>query len=342
MAEPKVEPKIPLPPEPKVVPPRPEDVALADAIDSGLKVEYTDQPGGDVTPASLPYTSAEPEPKLKEPPEAKKPPKAGDKPPEKPEAKAPASKEGPVVGESEDGEKPKEGDEDPFKGMKPKDVLVKLLEHPEIGPVLQHWADRAGDAQVATALDAARPTIEADSRQAEAERADDEHFSGMTKEQIAEEIAGDEAVASAYARFQQRKEAGSLPNAEAIAQSSQLYSYASRVAAVSGLIEGSELSDEVKATLKPDNFKHLKAEGIRAWESAVFQALVLHEAEAKADVLLEERWETYQQERMAETDGDRPPMVRGRKVAGTLPDLIGTDTNELFEDAFKRTAQEKK
>ncbi len=338
MVEPKVVPTEPKP-EPKPAAPSPEDVALANSIDSGIPVVYVDQPGGDVTPAPEPKTSAEKEPKAKEPPEAKKPPQKGDAPPEKPKAKAPASKEAPGDGEPEGDGTPKEGDEDPYKGMKPRDVLIKLLEHPDVGPELQRWADRAGDTQVATALEAARPNIEADTRRSEAEKAEDEHFSGMTKEQIAEEIAGDEKVATAYARFQQRKEAGSLPNAEAIARTSQLYSYTSRVAAVSSLIEGSELSAEVKETLKPGNFTHLKTEGIREWEKAVFQALVLHTAEAKAEELLEERWETYQQEHMADTDGDRPPMVRGRKVDGVLPDLIGTDTTKLFEDAFTRTEQ---
>ena len=338
MVEPKVAPTEPKP-EPKPATPSPEDVALANSIDSGIPVVYVDQPGGDVTPAPGSATSAEKEPQPKEPPKAEKPP-SGEKPPEKPKAKAPASKEAPA-GEPEGDGTPKEDDEDPFKGVKPRDVLVKLLEHPEIGPVLQNWADRAGDAQVATALETARPTIEADTRRSEAEKAEDERFSGMTKEQIAEEIAGDEKVATAYARFQQRKEAGSQPNAEAIAQTSQLYSYTSRVAAVSSLIEGSELSAEVKESLKPDNFTHLKTEGIREWEKAVFQALVTHTAEARAEELLNERWETYQQEHLAETDGDRPPMVRGRKVAGVLPDLM-TDTTKLFEDAFARKDPTKK
>ena len=339
MVEPKAEPKAP--PEPKPASPSPQDVALADAIDSGIHVEYSDQPGGDVTPASPPATSAEKEPKPEVPADGKAPPKDA-KPPEKPKAKAPASKEEPPEGEPEGDGTSKEGDEDPFKGMKPKDALVKLLAHPDIGPVLQKWADQAGDAQVATALATARPTIEADTRRSEAEKADDDHFSGLTKEQIAEEIAGDEKVAAAYARFQQRKEAGSLPNAEAIAQTSQLYSYTSRVAAVSSLIEGSELSDEVKETLKPGNFTHLKTEGIKEWEKAVFQALVTHTAEAKATELLEERWETYRQEQLAETDGtESAPMVRGRRVGSVLPDLM-TDTTKLFEHAFQQPDQAKK
>ncbi len=328
MVQPKEPPKAP--PEPEAAPPSPEDVALADSIDSGLPIQYVDQPGGAVAPASEPSTSAEKEPKPKEPP--KKPPK-GEPSPEKPKAKAPASKEEPA-GEPE-GTKPKEGDDDPFKGMKPKDIIAKLLEHPDVGPVLQNWADRAGDAQVATALDTARPTIEADTRRLEAEKAEDAHFSGLTKEQIAEEIAGDEKTASAYARFQQRKEAGSPLNAEAIVQTSQLYSYTSRVAAVTSLLEESELTAEVKETLKPGNFTHLKTEGIREWEKAVFMALLGHAADAKAEELLEERWETYQQEHMADTDAERPPMVRGREVAGVLPDLM-TDTTKLFEDAFRR------
>ena len=239
-------------------------------------------------------------------------------------------------------EKPKDGkgkgseEEDPLKDLAgdPDGALKVLLEHPELGPVLNRWMDRAAQAQVTSALTKATPTIEANAKQLEAERVEDEHFSEMTQEQITEEITGDEKAASAYARYQQRKEAGALPNAEAIAQSSQVYSYATRVATVSSMLEGSELTDEVKESLKPEHFTHLGAEGIREWEKAVLKEIVNHEAAGLAEKLKEEEWETYKEEHMAELDPSRPAVISGGRKNNNLPDLMGTDSTVQLEQGL--------
>ena len=335
MAEPTAESKTTTKPEPKVEAPSPEAVALADAIDSGIAVEYTEQPGGAVTPASPPATSKETEPKPED--KGKKPPDKGES---KIQAKTPASKEEPSGGTPEDG-KPKEGDEDPFKGLEAKDILAKLLGHPEVGPVLQRWADQAGEAQSASAVEQERGTI-ADEARTQAEDAHwDEHFKDMSEEEVGEELAKDSKAAVAYSRYKQRLEAKPELDPDRVTRASKVYGYAIQVATYDLMVKDSKLPDEKKAELKAENFKDHGPEGIIAWGNAVYSALIEHEAEIRANELLNERWETFQQEHMAETDGDRPPMVRGRKVAGTLPDLIKTDTSVLFEDAFTRTAQEK-
>ena len=264
----------------------------------------------------------------------------------KPEDGKPPASDGKPESKVEGEEKPGEGEEKgekevPFKGLEgaliadPKGTLKILLEHPDLGPLLNKWADEAGNAQVATALARAKPITEADTRQADAIRAEDEHFSSMTKEQVAEEIAGDEEAATAYARYQERKQAAGQPNAAAIAESSQYYSYASRIAVVQGLLKDSDLSPEILETLKPEHFTHLKAEGIVEWEKAVFKAIVTHEASAIAAKEIAAKKETLNEEVMAEVDGERPAIVSGR-TDGPTPDFMKTDSGALLESALSQ------
>ncbi|KKN16986.1 hypothetical protein LCGC14_0970400 [marine sediment metagenome] len=261
----------------------------------------------------------------------------------KPEdGKPPASDgkpESKVEGDGEPGEGEEKGEkkEDPLKDLAgdKTGALKTLLEHPILGPLLNRWADDAGNAQVATALARAKPITEADTRQADAVRAEDEHFSSMTKEQVAEEIAGDEEAATAYARYQERKQAAGQPNAAAIAESSQYYSYASRIAVVQGLLKDSDLSPEILETLKPEHFTHLKAEGIVEWEKAVFKAIVTHEASAIAAKEIAAKKETLNEEVMAEVDGERPAIVSGR-TDGPTPDFMKTDSGALLESALSQ------
>ncbi|KKL47801.1 hypothetical protein LCGC14_2331890, partial [marine sediment metagenome] len=179
MTEPKEPPKAPAkaPPKPDETPEakvQADRQALADSIDAGVAIEYAEQPGGDVAPAPSPATSAEKKPKAEETPEAKEAR-------EKLEAEASASKEGPGEGEPKVKGKPGEGDEDPFKGLAeltPKELLSKLLEHSTVGPILQGWADRSGDAQSLTAVEQERVGI-ADEAKRQAENGHwDEHFGG--------------------------------------------------------------------------------------------------------------------------------------------------------------------
>ena len=102
------------------------------------------------------------------------------------------------------------------------------------------------------------------------------------------------------------------------------------------VLDASGLSDEVKATLKPENFTHLKAEGVVAWGSAVFQALVTHESEKGVQALLEEKWEAYKEEHLAKIDGDRPPIARGRQAKG-VSDLLSTSSEDLLESALSES-----
>jgi len=292
----------------------PEVAALAEAI-AGEPLAPTLDEGG--------RTLAEDKPVSQEKDTA---PKDGEKPPVSEE------KVEPKDGEKPDGEGDGEGEqEDPLKGLASSKTPVRvLLEHPILGPLLQSWSDTAGAAQVASALERERPTIAANAKVEELQRVEDEHFSGLTQEEIAEEISGDEEAATRYARYQQRKTAGAQPNETAVVQASQLYAYASEVSAIQGLLEGSGLTAEVKDSLKPDNFTHLKTEGIKEWKKAVFQAIVTQEAMGLTEKELDAKWEAYKQEHLAEVDGERPAIVGGRKQ-GPADDLMSTDSSAILE-----------
>ena len=265
-----------------------------------------------------------------------------DKPASEGKEKEPAS-EGKPESKVEGDEKPGEGEEkgeqkeDPLKDLaSDKDGALKtLLEHPDLGPLLNRWLDKASSGRVATALARAKPITEADTRKADAVRVEDERFSSMTKEQVAEEIAGDEEAATAYARYQERKQTAGQPNAEAITEASQIYSYAARVAVVQGLLKDSDLSPEILETLKSDHFTHLGAEGIVEWEKTVWKALLTHEASAIATKEIADKTETLNEEVMAEVDGERPAVITGRRD-GPSPDFMKTDSTELLESALSK------
>ncbi|KKL96315.1 hypothetical protein LCGC14_1845710, partial [marine sediment metagenome] len=157
---------------------------------------------------------------------------------------------------------------------------------------------------------------------------------------LTEALAKDPKAAIAYSRYKQRQEEPDL-DPERVTEASKLYGYAIQLATYDKMLEGSALSDKQKSELKAENFTGQGPDGIIAWGSAIYAALIDHEAQVKADVLLEERWEPFKQEHLAEIDGDRPPMGRTRQ-ADNLPDLIGTDTGALYEDAFSPDRKPKK
>ena len=302
------------------------DVALADAIG--------DDPLARVgTPVDQPKTA---------PKEEKGKPKSGDPgtPKEtaeeaeervKKEAEAAASK-----GKPKDGEKPKDGDEppedDPLKGLELKD----LLEHSVLGPIIQHWSDTTGNTRIKGALETERESLATSAKRTAEEEQSNAHFASLSQEQVIEEITGDEDAALRYAQYKARLKAGtdSGMSPEAIVRTSEIYSIGSQVRLNLQMLEGSELPQEVKDQLKPENYNKPEGEGLTAWGEAIFKALVTQEAEKVAQGLLESKWEAYQQEHLAETDGERPAATGGRKTPN-LPDLITTPTDQLWDGAFE-------
>ena len=232
-------------------------------------------------------------------------------------------------GEPEGGEPP---EDDPLKGLELKDLLA----HPVHGPNLQRWSDNAGNTRIATALDGERDKLAATAKLTAEEEQSDAHFASMSKEEIAEEISGNEDAAVKFAQYKARLQAGAGGGLapEAVARASEIYAVSAQVLLNTQMLEGSELPPDVKEGLKPENFNKPGGEGLNAWGGAIFKALVTAEARVLAEQLKESEWDAYLQEHLAETDGERPAAVGGRRTE-ILPDLIETPTDTLWGTAFE-------
>lgn len=300
-----------------------EIASLAQAI-SGEPPVIEEKPGGEVATRGEPKTTSQ---------EKKETDASQEEPKDKPKVEDKKDEQEPPE------DKPPE--EDPLKGLK----LRALLDHPELGPQLQEWADTGAVAQVRSALERQRPQIAADAKQQAEDRHWDEHFKEMSPEAVHEEIARDPKAAAAYAQYQVRQQSSQAMSPEAVKEASQLHAYGIQVATYNQLLEESDLPKEVKEKLGAGNFTEMGGaptgiQGIVAWGNAIYGALIDAEAAKLVEAKLEERWEAYRQEHLAEIDGDRPPMSRGRK-ASLLPDLMDTPSEVLMEKALTQPEEKK-
>lgn len=254
---------------------------------------------------------------------------------EKEAPKPPASQEGPEVEEGEtEQESEQEGDEEFLKGLditKPEEVLKALLEHPTLGRALQSWSDRGVTAQVEAARARDRPIIEASEREKAQIKADDEHFASMTQEEVAEEISKNPEAATSYAKYQARQQRGADLEPDGVVAASTVYALTAQIAHNSHLLEESDLPADKKTELAGKNFTDQGQDGIFAWGQAIEGAIIEQKAEARAQVLKEESWEAYKEEKLADLDGERPPVVRGTRTKPLSPLLEGESATQMEE-----------
>jgi len=212
--------------------------------------------------------------------------------------------------------------------------LDALLKHPKLGPTLNSWADRAAASQVQAALSQAQPGIEANTRQQLEDQAFDREVKEMTEQELAEELR-DPAFQKRYARWVDQSQTPTSLDPNAVAEVSQVFAYAAQIATYNRALANSGISQEVKDTLKSENYTAQGPDGLIKWGEDVMIALSNHAAEARASELLEERWEAFRQDRLAEQDGSRPPLTPGRKAPPQL-DLLGTPSDTLLEKALSK------
>jgi hypothetical protein len=194
--------------------------------------------------------------------------------------------------------------EDPLSSLD----IKSIIEHPKLGPKLQSWADRGANAQVSTAVARARAEIEGETQL----NALTERFKGMEPEELGRALT-DPATAEAYASIIARDKAiREQASTDEISSAAETLGFAIQIAQNQAVIEGSGLSPEVKASLSPDNFKHMGREGIPRWGEAIYNALVEKAVEDKVQGLLDERWEAFKEGRLAELDSGS--AQRGRDI----------------------------
>lgn len=276
---------------------------------------------------------AEPAEPPKTPPPSETPPK-GEETPKQPDATEGAQ---PPAGEKKDGKEEPKGETppDPLEGLDLKDILA----HPVLGPKFNQWADTAAKHQVEAATQGAKDTVKAEEERSLIEK-EDKYFSTITPEQLKIDLNDEETgakAAAAYGRFQLRKEqaanAPKAPTPEETDFNVKVAATRSLVATYREMVDGSDLPDEVKAKLQPENYKQYGAEALPRWGKDIYEALV----QLKHDT----EWESVKETRLAELDKDRPGSGGGRPP-GAMPDLMETPSEVGLEQAIAAEAQKKK
>lgn len=264
-----------------------------------------------------------------------------------PKPKADTSEEKPADGEKpgdeEDSEskpgekKPDEkSGEDPLAGLD----IQALLDHPVLGPRLQSWSDRTASSQTKAAVEEIRQQMEDDARIGAEDQAWKRHFDSLTPEQFGQLLRTDPRANAAWSRIQEHMSSGDGAGQEldpkTLEEASTVYALAAQIHTFSQVLEGSDLSAEKKAELSPEHFTNLGQEGVGVWSQSVMDAIIEQKAEARATELLDEKWETFRDGKLAEEDessSETPPMSPGRR-APSRPDLIETPSGELLEKAL--------
>jgi hypothetical protein len=114
-----------------------------------------------------------------------------------------------------------------------------------------------------------------------------------------------------------------------------MYALATAIRANRELVEGSDLSADVKAELKGENFTKHGANALVEWSKAITMAFAKQQAGKLASEDNDEAREAARNEARLEADKAKPGGVGvAGRGAGQKPDLLKTPTNKLFEDAF--------
>jgi hypothetical protein len=163
----------------------------------------------------------------------------------------------------------------------------------------------------------------------------------MSQEELGDEISKDPKAAAAYARYQARQQKGAEPDASGIAAASTVYAYSAQVTLNAKLLKESDLPADKKAELAGTNFVQDSTtgaprgtEGLLAWGEAIQTALIGQAAEVRAQELLSEKWETFREEKLADEDPERPPVIQGDKTR-PMGDLLGESSEAQLEHAFE-------
>lgn len=230
------------------------------------------------------------------------------------------------------------GNTDPLAGLE----LDDLLKHPELGSKLNSWKDKAASREAQTAVDRARPSIEAQAAQRKQDELMTNYFSNLEQEELARILASDTDIAAEYGRLQEQ--AKHAPNPDENSTTALYHAYTLQVAQVNRTLNESGLSAEIKAGLDPNKFTHLGPEGIVEWSKAVNQAIIQEEVAKTLKAEFDSKWEAEKQDRLAkeeeESGGTRGKLVPPSRNGGP-PDLLGTDNSTLFHSALEGRARQR-
>ena len=215
-----------------------------------------------------------------------------------------------------------------------------ILAKPEFAKEIQSRADKAAAAQLQGKTDALRRDVRAEVEQQVHDEQLTKYFSGLSQEELSEAIASDKNLAADYARLQLQSQ--SPDNSEEVSRAARVYSYSLQVSSLSKLMDDTELSAEVRATLDPKSFLDSAAAdgGMAAWSTAVQDAVLTAKSDKSVEKEMEKKWEAYKQDHLAENELDRPTLKKGSK-SNPVPELLEGSSSDLLEDAIKSPSKKK-
>lgn len=236
-------------------------------------------------------------------------------------------------------EEPKGDETNPPQGEPSTDPLENLsiedlLKHPKLASKVNSYADRVANNRIQAEVQAKLAEQEDTIR----DELLDKYFSSLDETELGTVLAQDKNLAKEYGRLQEKAQPqGQFMTADQIAHQAQIEASRITIRTNTSLIVDSDLPDDIKQTLNPQNYVSQGMAGLTTWTQDIYKALAKHEASKSAKDMASEELEAERNRQRAEKDEALPgaSMTKGR-VMTTLPDLFSTSSAQLLEDAFAK------
>lgn len=252
---------------------------------------------------------------------------------EAPKGQAPAAPATPAPAAAAGQASPEVDDpNDPLYGK----TIEEILAHPKLGPAFQSWSDKAARKQIDSELATVRATAQTQTRQQVDEENFDRYVKSLNKRELAEELAADEdGFVERYSRW---KESQSSADQGDLDVKAQVYALTTIVQSTLDAIAGADLTAEATAELETYRKGLIEAHDPQAatkWQTAAIKAIAKREGEKQIEGDADERATALAHQQLADRNASRPGGLAspGRRAA-PVPDLMGTKTRSLIEDAF--------
>lgn len=236
--------------------------------------------------------------------------------------------------ESKEGEASPSGEEKPNVDPLENITIDDLLKHPKLSSALNSFADRVANNRIQAEVSSKLTEQEEAIRDELLER----YFGNLEESELGQVLAQDKNLAAEYGRLQQKQAPqGKLMTQEDLANAAQVEAARIQLRTNVKLITESDLSDDIKQTLHPNNYVTRGQQGLVDWTADIHKAIAKHEGTKNTKESVEEELEAERNRRAAERDESLPgaSMAKGR-VIKTMPDLFSKSSQELLEDAFAK------
>lgn len=209
--------------------------------------------------------------------------------------------------------------------------LSALLQHKDLGPRLQQWADQGAAAQVRSALERERARSQEAASTAE-EAALRDYFSGLSQEELGRVLASDPDLAASYARLQQSGKATTSADPAEVMAAAKTIAFGTIIHDTN--TRATDAGVKMEGDLDPQAFVRFGDEGLNMWVGKVNEAIIRSQVEKEVNASIETRYAAYLEEEAAKGNSRIRPTVNGRN-APIEPDLMETPSRSLLEYALE-------